>query len=56
MDLRRLRTFVVVAEQGTVSSAAKTLRITSPPSPAGYRICKLSLVFGFSIVWDGACG
>jgi LysR family cyn operon transcriptional activator len=30
MDLRRLRTFVVVAEQGTVSSAAKTLRITQP--------------------------
>ena len=30
MDLRRLHTFVVVAEQGTVSSAAKTLRITQP--------------------------
>src|SRR6516225_2592160 len=30
MDLRRLRTFVVVAEQGTVSSAATTLRITQP--------------------------
>src|SRR3974377_781950 len=30
MDLRRLRTFVVVTEQGTVSSAAKTLRITQP--------------------------
>ena len=30
MDLKRLRTFVVVAEQGTVSSAAKTLRITQP--------------------------
>ena len=30
MDLKRLRTFVVVAEQGTVSNAAKTLRITQP--------------------------
>ena len=30
MDLKRLRTFVVVAERGTVSSAAKTLRITQP--------------------------
>ena len=30
MDLRRLRTFVVVTEQGTVSSAAQTLRITQP--------------------------
>src|SRR5215831_7173287 len=30
MDLKRLRTFVVVAEQGTVSGAAKTLRITQP--------------------------
>ena len=30
MDLRRLHTFVVVAEQGTVSSAAKTLHITQP--------------------------
>lgn len=24
-------------------------------APASYRICKLSLVFGFSIMWDGAC-
>ena len=30
MDLKRLRTFVVVAEQGTVSGAAETLRITQP--------------------------
>jgi DNA-binding transcriptional LysR family regulator len=30
MDLKRLRTFVVVAEQGTVSSAAEMLRITQP--------------------------
>ena len=30
MDLRRLRTFVTVAERGTVSSAAQTLRITQP--------------------------
>jgi LysR family cyn operon transcriptional activator len=30
MDLRRLRTFVTVVEQGTVSSAARTLRITQP--------------------------
>ena len=30
MDFKRLRTFVVVAEQGTVSSAARTLRITQP--------------------------
>jgi DNA-binding transcriptional LysR family regulator len=30
MDLKRLRTFVAVAEQGTVSRAAETLRITQP--------------------------
>jgi len=30
MDLRRLRTFVTVAEQGTVSGAAETLHITQP--------------------------
>ena len=30
MDLRRLRTFVVVAEQGTVSNAANKLHITQP--------------------------
>jgi LysR family cyn operon transcriptional activator len=30
MDLKRLRTFVAVAEQGTVSGAAELLRITQP--------------------------
>src|SRR6266545_2576139 len=30
MDLRHLRTFVTVAEQGTVSKAALRLRITQP--------------------------
>ena len=30
MDLRRLRTFVIVADQGTVSRAALQLRITQP--------------------------
>jgi DNA-binding transcriptional LysR family regulator len=30
MDLKRLRTFVTVADQGTVSLAAETLRITQP--------------------------
>src|SRR5260370_39704979 len=30
MDLRRLRTFVAVAEQGTVSKAALCLRTTQP--------------------------
>ena len=30
MDLKRLRTFVTVAEQGTVSSASERLRITQP--------------------------
>ena len=30
MDFKRLRTFVTVAEQGTVSLAAETLRITQP--------------------------
>ena len=30
MDLKRLRTFVTVAEQGTVSNAAVRLRITQP--------------------------
>jgi DNA-binding transcriptional LysR family regulator len=30
MDLRRLRTFVTIAEQGTVSSAALRLRISQP--------------------------
>jgi len=30
MDLKKLRTFVTVAEQGTVSLAAETLRITQP--------------------------
>ena len=30
MDLKRLRTFVTVAEQGTVSSAVETLRTTQP--------------------------
>ena len=30
MDLKRLRTFVAVAEQGTVSKAALALRMTPP--------------------------
>jgi LysR family transcriptional regulator, cyn operon transcriptional activator len=30
MDLKRLRTFVTVAERGTVSGAAETLRVTQP--------------------------
>ena len=30
MDLRHLRTFVTVAEQGTVSKAALRLRISQP--------------------------
>lgn len=30
MDLRRLRTFIAVAEQGTVSQAALALRVTQP--------------------------
>ena len=30
MDLRLLRTFVTIAEQGTVSNAATRLRITQP--------------------------
>jgi len=30
MDLKRLRTFVTVAEQGTVSKAALRLRLTQP--------------------------
>src|SRR5436190_15764559 len=30
MDLRHLRTFVTVAEQGTVSKAALTLRVAQP--------------------------
>ena len=30
MDLKRLRTFVTVAQQGTVSRAAETLRLTQP--------------------------
>ena len=30
MDLRRLRTFVAVAEHGTISKAAQLLRITQP--------------------------
>jgi DNA-binding transcriptional LysR family regulator len=30
MDLKRLRTFVTVADRGTVSGAAQALRITQP--------------------------
>ena len=37
MDLKRLRTFVTVAEQGTVSIAAEKLRITQPALSAHER-------------------
>ena len=56
MDLRRLRTFVVVAEQGTVSSAAKTLRITQPALSRQLQDLQAEFGVRLLIMWDGACG
>ena len=47
MDLKRLRTFVAVAEQGTVSKAAQVLNITQPA--LSRQIASLEHEFGFAL-------
>src|SRR6476619_1326102 len=47
MELRRLRTFVAVAELGTVSKAALRLRIAQPA--LSRQISDLELEFGFKL-------
>jgi len=47
MDLKRLRTFVAVAEHGTVSKAAAVLNITQPA--LSRQIGSLELEFGFEL-------
>jgi|RhiMethySRZTD1v2_1073278.scaffolds.fasta_scaffold07442_2 DNA-binding transcriptional LysR family regulator len=47
MDLKRLRTFVAVAEQSTVSKAAETLRITQPA--LSRQIAALEQELGFKL-------
>ena len=47
MDLKRLRTFVAVAEHGTVSKAAEVLNITQPA--LSRQIGSLEHEFGFEL-------
>jgi LysR family nitrogen assimilation transcriptional regulator len=47
MDLKRLRTFVTVAEHGTVSKAAAVLNITQPA--LSRQIGSLEYEFGFAL-------
>jgi len=47
MDLRHLRTFVSVAEQGTVSKAALTLRVAQPA--LSRQIADLEVELGFKL-------
>ena len=47
MDLKRLRTFVAVAEHGTVSKAAAVLNITQPA--LSRQISALEHDFGFEL-------
>ena len=47
MDLKRLRTFVAVAEHGTVSKAAAVLNITQPA--LSRQIGSLEHEFGFAL-------
>ena len=47
MDLKRLRTFVAVAEHGTVSKAAAVLNITQPA--LSRQIGALEYEFGFPL-------
>jgi len=47
MDLKRLRTFLAVAEHGTVSKAAEVLHITQPA--LSRQISSLEHEFGFEL-------
>ena len=54
MDLRHLRTFVTVAEQGTVSRASLRLQSLSPRYLARSRSSRKSSAFGCSIAFAAA--
>ena len=54
MDLRRLRTFVTVAEQGTISKAAVLLHVPSLRCLDKSRNSSRNWAFAFSIVWADA--
>ncbi len=55
MDLRRARTFVTVADLGTVSAAAERLRITQPALSRQISDFEHELASSFSIASGGAC-
>jgi hypothetical protein len=54
MDLRHARTFVTVAELGTVSKAALRLRVAQPALSRQIAIWSRNSVSNFSIAWDAA--
>jgi len=53
MDLRHARTFVTVAELGTVSKAALRLRIAQPALRGRSSISRTNSACGCSIASDG---
>jgi len=54
MDLRRARTFVTVADLGTVSKAALRLRIAQPALSRQIGALEHDSVSSFLIVWAAA--